>query len=215
VGLQTFATVEDPQGDVDNPRFAKTAARAKKNAQRSLARKKPGSNHRARAQRCKARIDAKIADQRRDFHHKQASKLVMVYDRIGVEDLKVKNMSRRANGRRKAGLNRSIADAGWTEFLRVLAWQAAKAGKAVVISQVKDSTQRCSSCGAKAKPRIELSDREFRCRTCGLVCGRDRNAAKNLNPDRPPPGGGTEPPGTVAVGDDGSKTPVSADAEAA
>ncbi|HXR22990.1 MAG TPA: hypothetical protein VN786_10570 [Acidimicrobiales bacterium] len=43
------------------------------------------------------------------------------YGRIGGEDLGVNNMSRRAkkgNRRRKAGLNRSIADAGWGEFRR-------------------------------------------------------------------------------------------------
>jgi hypothetical protein len=34
----------------------------------------------------------------------------------------------------------------------------------------------------------------------------DDYAARNLNPDRPGPGGGTEPPGCVPVGDDGSKT---------
>ncbi|HWG72855.1 MAG TPA: transposase, partial [Acidimicrobiales bacterium] len=89
-----------------------------------------------------------------------------------------------------------------------LAWQAAKAGKRVVPLPGRDTTQCCSSCGAKAKPRIELSDRVYSCRCCGLVLGRDRNAARNLNPDRHGvSAGGTETAGTAAPeGDDGSKT---------
>ena len=95
---------------------------------------------------------------------------------------------------------------------RTLQWQSAKAGKDVVVFPAKDTTQRCSSCGAKAKPRIELSDRVYRCRVCGLVLGQDRNAARNLNPDRiGTPVGGSEPAGVaVPVGDDGKKPKVPA-----
>ena len=65
---------------------------------------------------------------------------------------------------------------------------------------------------SEAKPRIELSDRVYRCRVCGLVLGRDRNAARNLNPDRiGTPVGGSEPAGVaVPVGNDGKKPKVPA-----
>ena len=124
-------------------------------------------------------------------------------------------MARRSQGRRKAGLNRAIADAGWSQFQAVLAWQAAKAGKQIVALPASGTTQTCSACGATAKPRIEMSDRLFGCRECGLVLGRDRNAARNLNPDRPGKDGGTEPSETVPAGDDGHKTLVPAGTEAA
>jgi putative transposase len=215
IGLTTFATVEDPDHDITNPRFGRVAANTTRRAHRELARKQPGSNNRAKARRRKARLEARIASQRADFAHKAARRLVAAYDRIGVEDLRVKNLARRGRGRRKTGLNRSIADAGWAAFRQALEWQATKAGKTVVVSSVRDSTQRCSSCGAKAKPRMELSDPVFRCRCCGLVLGRDRNAARNLNPDRPRPDGGTEPPGRAPVGDDGHKPLVPAGSEAA
>jgi transposase len=121
-------------------------------------------------------------------------------------------MSKKGKGRSKSGLNRSIADAGWGQFRRTLQWQAEKDGKDVVVLPGRDTTQTCSSCGAKAKPRIELSDRVFRCRECGLVLGRDRNAARNLNPDRiGTPVGRSEPAGVaVPVGDDGNKPTVPA-----
>lgn len=219
LGLETFATTEDPATDISNPRFARQAAKALARSQRNTARKQPRSKGRASARRRAARVAARVTDQRADFHHKTARRLVTAYDRIGVEDLKIKNMSRRGKGRRKARLNRAIADAGWGQFLRVLRWQAQKAAKEVVTSPVRDSTQRCSTCGAKAKPRIELSDRVFRCPNvrCGLVLDRDRNAARNLNPSRPGvPSGGAEPPGTaIPAGNDGGKTTVPAGSEAA
>ncbi len=217
VGLTTFATVEDPEHDIENPRFARRAAKTLARSQRNTARKQKGSKNRAKAKQRQARVAATVTAQRADFHHKEARRLVATYDRIGVEDLRIKNLSKKGKGRHKVGLNRSIADAGWGQFRRSLQWQAEKAGKEVVVLPARDTTQKCSSCGEKANPRIELSDRVFRCRTCGLVLGRDRNAARNLNPDRiGTPVGGSEPAGVAApVGDDGSKPKVPAETMAA
>ena len=215
MGLARFATTEDPGTDVENPRYARRAARALARSQRNMARKRRGSNNRARAKVRVARVNATVAGQRRDFHHKAARELVAVYDRIGVEDLQIKNMSARGSGRQKSGLNRSIADAGWGQFLATLSWQAKKAGKEVVVLPAWDTTQTCSSCGTKAKPRIELSDRVFSCRVCGLVLDRDRNAARNLHPVRLGPDGGAEPSGGVPAGSDGSEPRVPAGALAA
>jgi putative transposase len=210
VGLATFATTCDSDTDVPNPRLARGRARALTRSQRHLARTQQGSGNRAKARRRRARIEAKTAAQRVDFHHKAARTLVRAYDRIGVEDLAVTRLAT-GGGRRKAGLNRSIADAGWSGFLQVLAWQATKAGKQVVVVPARGSTQQCSDCGARAKPRLELSDRVFSCYKCGLVLGRDRNAARNLHPDHPR----NNRLGCTGAGDDGGKTPVPAGTEAA
>jgi putative transposase len=207
VGLTTFATTEDPDSDIENPRFARRAANARARSQRNMARKQTGSKHRTKAKRHAARVAAKVANQGADFHHKAARSLVRTYDRIGVEDLSVMIMSRRGKGRHKAGRNRSIADAGWSQFRAILQWQAIKARRDIVVLPAGGTTQICSCCGAKAKPRIELSDRVYRCCACGLVLGRDRNAARNLNPDRiGAPTGGSEPDGVVVPrGNDGKK----------
>jgi putative transposase len=202
VGLETFATVVDPNEDVANPRLGRSRARALARSQRSLARKRYGSANRAKARRHRARIEAKMAAQRADFHHKAARRLVCTYDRIGVEELAVNNLSRRGKGRRKAALNRAIADAGWAGFVQVLNWQAVKAGKQIIMFPARDTTQQCSACGAKAKPRLNLSDRVFRCQNCGLVLDRDRNSAHNLHPDHPR----YHRLGCTGAGVDGSKT---------
>jgi putative transposase len=69
---------------------------------------------------------------------------VRTYDTIYIEAIQPANLSRRpkpkldGNGgyehngaKRKAGLNKSIQDAGWRQFLSTLAYKAAGAGKRV------------------------------------------------------------------------------------
>ena len=129
-----------------------------------------------------------------------------------------RNSASKAKGRCKSGLNRSISDAGWSQFRKILIWQATKTGKQVVVLPVKNTTQKCSSCAVIAKPRIELSDRVFNCKTCGLVLDRDRNAARNLNPVRTTGvflGGANPKSIVVPVDDDGNKTKVCAQTTAA
>ena len=197
VGLNTFATTEYSDADVANPRFARGAAKALARSQRNLCRKRKESNGRARAKVRVARVHARVGNQRRDFAHKQARTLARRFDRIGVEDLRIKNMVRRGKGRRKIGLNRAISDAAWGDFLAALDWQARKAGHEVVRLPARWTSCTCSACGV-AKAKLPLAERVFRCVSCGLVLGRDLNAARNLNPGWAVPG----------IGDDGSKPVV-------
>jgi putative transposase len=178
VGLTIFATTEHPDADIPSPRFARAAGDELGRAQRQLARKQKGSNNRSKAKRRVAEVHAKTAAQRSDWQHKQARRLARRFDRIGVEDLQIRNMLRNKH------LSRSISDAGWGDFLATLEWHARKCGHQVVRINPRNTTQICSGCGAKAKQRLGLKDRIFACDICGLVEDRDRNAARNLNPDR-------------------------------
>jgi putative transposase len=38
----------------------------------------------------------------------------------------------------------------------------------------------CSSCSVRAKQRLELAERTFRCEHCGYAADRDRNAARTI-----------------------------------
>ncbi|MFX7044606.1 transposase, partial [Acinetobacter baumannii] len=79
---------------VEAPRYFQKAQAKLATAQRSLARKKRGSNRRRQARRRVARLHRKIANQRRDFHHKVARKLVNRYGTTVHEDLNVQALSR-------------------------------------------------------------------------------------------------------------------------
>lgn len=176
LGLTTLATVEDSADDVANPRFAKADRLRQRRADRALARSKRNSGRRAKAKRRRAKVHAGAAARRQDYFHKEARRLARTYDRIGVEDLRIKNMLANRH------LSRAISDAGWGEFLAILEWQARKTGREVVHLDPRNTTQSCSECGTKAKSRLGLADRFFACNECGLVLCRDRNAARNLNP---------------------------------
>jgi putative transposase len=216
LGLAIFATTEDPATDVGNPRFLRQNSRVIVKGQRRMERRSKGSARYERARIDVAKTHQKVANQRRDFHHNAARGLVSAYDRVGVEDKIAKNLLRRPrvkpDPRRQgrflpngaaalAGRHRSIADAGWAAFVEILSWQLRKAGGELVRLSAYATTQRCSRCGAKAKPRMELSDRVFNCYACGLVIGRDRNAARNLHPAQP-----VNRLGCSGVGVEGSKT---------
>jgi putative transposase len=85
-----------------------------------------------------------VRRQRADFHHKTALTLVRTDDTISVEAIQPANLSRRpaptqdehgtsvhTGASQKAGLNKSIHDAGWRHFRSILACKAAWAGKRV------------------------------------------------------------------------------------
>jgi transposase len=190
VGLVHFLTRADGE-QVPNPRHHRTAEKALKKAQRRVARRKQGSNRRRKAARLLAKRHQHVRRQRRDFHHKQALALVREYDVIYVEAIQPANLSRRPEPRpdgaggslpngaaRKAGLNKSIQDAGWGRFLSILAFTAACAGKRVEAVPPAYTSQDCSGCGAHIQK--SLSVRTHVCTTCGLVLDRDENAAKNI-----------------------------------
>ena len=95
VGIVRYATLSDGAG-VDNPRWGRTAADQLAAAQQRLQRAKRRSKSRERKRETVAARHRKIANQRKDFHHKQACALVARYDLLVVEDLQIANMMRRA-----------------------------------------------------------------------------------------------------------------------
>ncbi|MFZ1175103.1 MAG: transposase, partial [Mycobacterium sp.] len=86
VGIASFATTSDGE-HVDNPRWGRVAADRLAAAQQRLTRAKRGSKNRQCRRETVAARHRKIANQRKDFHHKQARALVERYDLVVVEDL--------------------------------------------------------------------------------------------------------------------------------
>ena len=132
----------------------------------------------------------KIRCQRNDFLYKTANDLLKFADIICHENLNSQNMSRRPkpitdeNGKFlpnraliKAGLNKSINDAGWYKFLLQLKYKAIEQGKQSISVPPHYTSQKCSACGKIVKK--SLSVRTHRC-SCGFVANRDHNAALNI-----------------------------------
>jgi putative transposase len=193
VGIASFATTSDGQ-HIENPRWGRAAANKLARAQQRLARAKRRSKNRDRKRQCLGARYRKIANQRKDFHHKQARDLVARYDLLVVEDLQIANMLRRAkpvpdptnpgqylaNGARaKSGLNRSISDAGWGRFISILRAKAEDAGRTWIEVDPRHTSDRCENCG-HAAPENRVSQAEFDCQRCGHRAQADEHAARNI-----------------------------------
>jgi putative transposase len=175
LGLESFATLADGE-QIANPRHLRHAEKKLKAEGRALSRKRRGSRRRSKQRERLALAHLKLARIRRDFHHNLALNLVQRFDRIAVEDLAVAAM-RSAGGAYKRGLNRSMADASWGQFLAILAEKCEANGVELVSVDPKYTSQTCSACGLVRKKA--LSERRHEC-PCGASLHRDHNAAINI-----------------------------------
>jgi putative transposase len=191
LGVASFLTTSDG-GHIPNPRYLAASAARLVAAQQDLSRKKRGSNRRRKAAAKVARLHGKTSRQRLDHAHKAALTLVRGHDVIAHEDLPISNMSARPRPRAdgngsygpngaaaKAGLNKSINDAGWGIFLQVLAAKAESAGRQVIAVDPRHTSQRCAQCGHTAAGN-RVSQAAFRCLACGHQADADVNAAINI-----------------------------------
>ena len=176
LGLVWFATIVASDGNVEtiaNPRYLRTAMRRLVRAQRQLSRKEKGSRNRAKARLRVAVAHRKVRDQRADHHHKLALRLIRENQAVAVEDLAVAGLAR-------TRLAKSVHDAGWTMFVRLLEAKAAQHGRQVVkVGRWVPTSQTCSVCEYRDGPK-PLSIRAWACWECGAVHDRDVNAARNI-----------------------------------
>ncbi len=167
VGLLSFATLSDGT-EIDNPRYYRAAQKQLRIAQRKVARRKRGSHRRRKAVQLLQRAHAHIRNQRADFHHKISRWLVNSYGLIAAEDLNIKGLA--------AGmLAKSVNDAGWGNFLNMIAYKAENAGRQLIQVNPRGTSQTCT-CGAST-PKT-LSQRWHQCSACGLSASRDHVSAQ-------------------------------------
>ena len=194
LGIKDFAVASDGE-KIPNPRKLARRACALARYQRRLARCQKGSANRVKAKAKVARAHRKVRASRADFLHRASTRLVREHDVLVVEDLAVRDMTRRPAPRpdpdrpgahlpngaaAKAGLNKSIHDAGWGEFRRQLEYKAARHGRRlIVIDRWYPSSKTCSACG-RLLSDLSLKTRHWSCPSCRTRHDRDINAAKNI-----------------------------------
>ncbi|MFJ7945022.1 RNA-guided endonuclease InsQ/TnpB family protein [Streptomyces sp. NPDC096354] len=172
LGLSHFAILSDGT-KIDAPRFLRRAEKKLKREQRRLARKAKGSNNRTKARIKVARTHIRVADARREFHHQLSTRIIRENQAVAVEDLAVKGLAR-------TRLAKSVHDAGWSAFVAMLEYKAARYGRTFVcIGRFEPTSQVCCVCGVKDGPK-PLHIRVWECGACGAVLDRDINAAVNV-----------------------------------
>jgi putative transposase len=171
LGLESFATLADGTR-ILTAGYYRRAERYLAKCQRRVSKRKKGSARRRKAVRWLAKAHQHVRRQRQDFHHKTALELVQQYDTISYEDLRIRNMLKNHH------LAKSISDAGWSQFLFILSFKAANAGRSVQAVDPAFTSQACSGCGVLVAKG--LSVRWHSCPECGTSLHRDHNAAKNI-----------------------------------
>lgn len=151
-----------------NPRHFKKYEAKLRIKNRALARKNKGSNSWKKSAKSLSLLHHKISNCRRDFLHKESTKIAKLNHTVYIEDLNIKGMGRNPN------LSKHILDAGWGMFRTMLGYKTR-----VVRVNPKYTSQTCCECGCvDSKSRISQS--EFACTSCGHFLNADINAAKNI-----------------------------------
>jgi putative transposase len=174
LGIIDFAVLSDGT-KFKNPKNLKKSQQKIKKLQRRLSRCKKGSKRREKAKIRLVKAHQKVANQRKDFHHKLSYRLTHdnQVDTIVMETLSTQNMMK---NHKLAG---AIGDCGWFQFLTMLRYKCDWYGKNLVqIGRFEPSSKRCS-CGHIHKS-LTLRDRIWTCPNCGSKHDRDINAAKNI-----------------------------------
>jgi putative transposase len=197
VGLRHLATVSMGV-EVPNGRPLQAALRRMRRLQRRLNRQRRAANpgnflHDGRSPRgpnhwrSSVRMDRtlqrlrvlheRVANLRREQAHQLTTWLTREFGVLGVETLTVTNMLRERH------LARQIADVGWGEILRQLAYKTAWSDRSLLVAADRfyPSSKTCYACGS-VKAKLGRGETVFTCdrRGCTWACDRDLNAALNL-----------------------------------
>lgn len=154
--LLTLSTGEK----VAHPREFKASALRLAQAQR-------GSN-----KRLAARINERIANQRKDRNHKLSRRLVSEHVFIAFSKDNITGIAKR--------FGKSVASSGHYQLRQMLSYKSPTSGTEYVEVDSRNSTRACSACGALTGPMglRSLSVRHWTC-PCGAEHDRDINAAVN------------------------------------
>jgi len=170
--LYTDSEGKEPQYD----RYYRRSLDKLKKMSRTLSKMKKFSQNWYKQKHKIAILHEKIANQRKDFLHKQSRQIANAYDLVGVEDLNMKAMSQALN------FGKSVADNSFGMFRTLLKYKLEEAGKYfVTVDKWFPSSKKCSTpdCNYKYQD-LTMDVREWTCPECGVHHNRDHNAAINI-----------------------------------
>lgn len=165
----------DSNGNTPNhPRFYKQEEERLNKEIAKLRRKQHGSSNWHKQLQKIRKITKKITNRRKDWLHKESTRLANTYDVIAVEDLDLQAIAGYFN------LNKNTMDNAYGIFIKMLDYKMEERGNILFkVNRFIPSSQRCNKCGYVNK-HLQLTDRFWKCPNCGKVVSRDHNAAVNI-----------------------------------
>ena len=115
---------------------------------------------------------------KKDYREKLTKKLCKKYDIIKIEAITNKAHKSKLGTK----INRAILRISVYTFMIRLQEKAALFNTEIIEISHKPTTQTCSNCGniLKGKDKLSLKDRIYKCKKCGMIMNRDKNAAINI-----------------------------------
>jgi|SRR5882672_3175279 len=163
LGLNDMATLSDGN-KIRAPRFYRRAQLRLGNVQRANKKKQVRNLH------------AKVKNQRKDFLHKESTKITKEHGLIFVGNVSSSKLA-------KTKFAKSVLDASWFGFKQMLSYKSLRNGGSLLEVSEAYTSQTCSHCGiipqGRPKGIAGLGIRVFTC-SCGASFDRDVNAARNI-----------------------------------
>ena len=158
----------------DKPRWFRESEAKLAHEQRMLSHMKYGSKNYIRQLRKIEVLQERIANQRKDFAHKESRRIANAYGAVCVEDLDLQAMAQSLN------LGKSTNDNGFGMFREFLKYKLEEQGKHLInVDKWYPSSKTCHYCGGYYKD-LQLGEEEWICPHCGKHILRNQNAGINI-----------------------------------
>jgi len=165
--------VADNGAMADPPRWLKQSQEKLAGMQRRLCRMQPGSkNYQEMVQKYRL-LHERIANQRRDFIHKESRRIANAWDAVCVRETDLVALSQKL--KQMGGKN-----TGFGMFRLCLQYKLEQHGKRyIVVDLLAPTAKTCHECG-NVNEELTTHDRTWICPNCGAVVSREVNAARNI-----------------------------------
>ena len=165
--------VDDQGNRADPPRWLKQSQEKLVHLQRRLNRMQPGSKNYEEAVLKYRLLHEHIANQRRDFLHKESRRIANAWDAVCIREDSLRAISGKLGGS-------AVHDTGFGMFRELLRYKLERQGKSLLlVDRFRPTTKVCSVCGY-VNEDLPAEALRWRCPVCGTEHRRERNAAANV-----------------------------------
>lgn len=165
--------VADDGSTADPPLWLRQSQEKLTALQQKLGRMQPGSNRYQKMVQKYRLLHEHVANQRRDFLHKESRRIANTWDAVCVRKDALRDLSQALGGS-------AVHNAGFGRFRELLRYKLARQGKRLLeVDRYAPTTKVCSACGC-INDTLSPKARRWVCPVCGAEHGRGVNAAANI-----------------------------------
>lgn len=174
--MQHFYTTDHGE-KADPPKWMKQSQDKLAAIQRKLSRMSPGSKNYQEQVRKYHLLHEHIANQRRDYLHKESTRIANAWDAVCLRSDSMEALARIMT-------LAHIQEQGFGMFREMLRYKLERRGKPLIlVERYTPTTRVCSACGCVLGEAVSWKRHTWVCPDCGAVLNREVNAAQNIKAD--------------------------------